>query len=200
MHTSSPYFSGDSGGVFKTCSDLVDGVHTVIIYPSGQDPIEVTFQIDSYGTSAPTSVSTLTTAAPTFPLDPTATPVVPPTMPPVATPAPITQAPVSLPKDDGIVAVRLIYTGEGPLNNQPVVDLDFNSLTSVNVLGLGLSSTSFNIEAVNVGTINDSVGFAMGSFTRTERGMPYAYWYVQELLFQSLVATFFSEIAILQCA
>jgi len=58
-----PSSSGDSGGIFKTCGDLTDGLHILTVFPSGQDPFEISFQINSLGTNTPT-ISPAPTKAP----------------------------------------------------------------------------------------------------------------------------------------
>ena len=53
-----------------------------------------------------------------------------------------------------------------------VADLDLNSLTTINVVGLGLASTSFNIKAANTGSTVKSVKFSNGQNESVE---PFAY-------------------------
>jgi len=76
--------------------------------------------------------------------------------------------------------MKLIYTGEGPSKNKPVADLSLDSkvVTEVNTAELGLSSTSFNVEAVVDSAKVKSVAFSTGW---KESYAPFAYWYVREL-------------------
>jgi len=165
------------------CSCICNQIHIA----SGNGKAGGGMELTSVETFFPNGVDVpclggVATAAPTFPPAPIAAPVFPPTMPPVATLVPVTEAPIPMPKE-GIVAIQLIYTGDGPLKNQAVANLDPNNLTYINIRGLGLPSASFNIDAVNVGTINNSVKFSNG---RNENVAPFAYWYVRETVFKVL--------------
>lgn len=96
----------------------------------------------------------------------------PPTISPAPTKSPTTLAPVAVPAMEGLQALRLIYTGEGPLNNKPIMNLSLDSVSVVNVLGLGLSSISFNIDVVVDPLVIGQVTFSNG---RTEGTAPFAY-------------------------